>query len=167
MAEPNEQGAETQADDKPGAQLGIQRIYTKDISFETPHSPNIFTEQWTPQLEMQVASTAKPLENDHYDVTLTVTATVKLGEKTAFLVEVHQAGLFVVTGFGEQERNALLGSYCPTILYPYARELISSLVSRGGFPQLNLAPINFEAMYAHKLQSMQEAQGVPPGTSVN
>jgi len=165
MAEPNEQGPETEANDESGAQLGIQRIYTKDVSFETPHSPHIFTEQWTPQLELQVASTAEPLEDNHYDVTLTLTATVKLGEKTAFLVEVHQAGLFVVTGFGEQERNALLGSYCPTILYPYARELVSSLVNRGGFPQLNLAPVNFEAMYAHKLQSMQEAQGAQQDTT--
>jgi len=165
MAEPNKQDPETQASGEAGPQLGIQKIYVKDVSFETPRSPHIFNEQWTPQLELQVGSAAEPLEDDHYDVTLTLTATVKLGEKTAFLAEVHQAGLFVITGFGKQELNAVLGSYCPSVLYPYARELVSSLVNRGGFPQLNLAPVNFEAMYAQKLESKQKTQGAQQDTS--
>ncbi len=138
-------------------QFGIQNIYIKDISFETPNSPQIFTEQWEPQLELEISNDANTLETDIYEIVLNLTATVKVKEKTAFLIEVHQAGVFVVKGFVQDKLSYMLHSYCPNILFPYARELISNIVARGGFQPLILAPINFDALYTQRLQQNQGA----------
>ncbi len=135
--------------------FSINKIYIKDISFETPHSPAIFTEEWKPDINLNLASETSPVGVDLYNVVLSITVTVKIGEKTAFLVEVQQAGIFNVKGFADHELRHMLGSYCPNILFPYARELVSDLATRGGFPQLLLAPVNFDALYAQHMQQQQ------------
>lgn len=137
-------------------QFQLQKIYLKDTSFETPSSPEIFTETWEPDVNVELQTAGKPLSDDVHEVVLTVTVTVKVGDKTAYLVEVHQAGVFTLAGFNESERAHMLGSYCPNILFPYAREAISDLIGKGGFPQLLLAPVNFDALYAQHVQQQQE-----------
>lgn len=153
---PNQAKADTTQE-----QFGIQNIYVKDISFETPNSPHIFTEQWKPQLELELSNNINPLNEGVYEVVLNITATVKAGEKTAFLVEVHQAGIFAMSGFQEDKLLYMLNSYCPTVLFPFARETISNLVTRGGFQSLWLAPINFDALYAQQLQQKQQQSQKP------
>ncbi|MEY4717666.1 MAG: hypothetical protein RL563_284 [Pseudomonadota bacterium] len=138
-------------------QFAIQKIYTKDISFETPNSPKTFTQKWEPALDLNLGTHVEPLENSMFEVALNITVTVKLGETTAYLVEVTQAGIFTVAGFSDQEMGPMMGSFCPNILFPYAREVISDLVSKGGFPQLILAPVNFDALYMQHLQQEQQS----------
>ena len=133
-------------------EFGIQKVYIKDVSFETPNSPEIFKEQWQPDINLQLNNNTKSLDDSIHEVVLTLTVTAKIGEKTAFLIEVQQAGIFNIKGYSEQEMGAMAGAYCPNILFPYARETISDLVTRGGFPQLLLAPINFDALYQQHLQ---------------
>jgi preprotein translocase subunit SecB len=133
-------------------EFAIHKIYVKDVSLETPRSPAVFTEEWRPDVNLNLSSAAQPLGGNAYEVVLVATVDVKLGEKTAFLVEVHQGGVFHIRGFKEAELGHMLGSYCPNILFPYAREAVSDLVVRGGFPQLILAPVNFDALYAQHLQ---------------
>ncbi|MDG6778584.1 protein-export chaperone SecB [Thiomicrorhabdus sp. zzn3] len=135
----------------------IQKIYTKDISFESPNTPGIFTAEFKPNLEVNLNVESKSLEEGVYHVVLRVTATTKVEEHTAFLCEVEQAGIFTLQGFNQEEMGYLLGAQCPNTLFPYARETVSDLVTRGGFPQLLLEPVNFEAMYHEHLQS-QAAQ---------
>ena len=142
-------------------QFSIQKIYTKDLSFETPNTPSVFTAKWEPTVDFNLGTNVSPLEANLFEVTLKVTITVKCGDVTAYLVEVNQAGIFALGGFTDQEMGPMMGSFCPNILFPYAREAISDLVTRGGFPQLLLAPVNFDALYAQHLQQMQQA----PGTS--
>lgn len=137
-------------------QFNLQKIYVKDVSFETPHSPEVFTLKWEPKVEFNLASNAKQLQEDLFEVSLTVTLTVKIEDKTAYLVEVCQAGIFHATGFSEQEFGHLLGSYCPSVLFPYAREAVSDLVIKGGFPPMLLAPVNFDALYMQHLQQAQQ-----------
>ncbi len=139
-------------------QFGIQNVYVKDISFETPNSPNIFLEQNQPQTELDMSSTINKLSEEAYEVVLNITATVKTGEKTAYLVEVHQAGIFTLKDFTNDKLSYMLHSYCPTILFPFARETISNLVARGGFQPLWLSPLNFEAIYAQQLKQQQQPQ---------
>ena len=128
-------------------EFAIQRLYIKDLSVESPNSPKIFLEQWEPELNIDLNVDHNSIEADLYEVILTVTATVKIKEQTAFLVEVKQAGIFAMKGFPEDQIKPMLGSFCPNLLYPYAREAISSAVTRAGFPQLYLAPVNFDALY--------------------
>ncbi|MCU7938099.1 MAG: protein-export chaperone SecB [gamma proteobacterium symbiont of Bathyaustriella thionipta] len=139
-------------------QFVIQKIYCKDVSFETPNSPQMFTEKWEPELKVDLHTAVNPLAENVFEVVLTVTVTVKVGEKTAFLAEVEQAGVFNVTGFEKQQLDGMLGSYCPNILFPYVREVISELVNKGGFPQLILQPVNFDAVYAQHVQQRQAEQ---------
>lgn len=129
-------------------EFAIQRIYVKDLSLETPTTPNIFLEPWAPQLHMDLTTDASLiLEENVREVVLTVTVTVKLKEKVAFLIEVKQAGIFSLKGFNTEQHSQMLGSFCPNILYPYAREVVTDAVMRAGFPQLYLAPVNFDALY--------------------
>ncbi len=141
--------------------FGIQNIYIKDISFETPNSPQIFKEQWKPELELEMSNEVNSLDKGTYEVVLNLTATVKIGEKTAFLAEVHQAGIFALTGFSQEQLSYMLHGYCPNILFPFARETVANLVSRGGFQPLWLAPINFDALYAEQLQQKQQKAQQP------
>ncbi|MGZ4976960.1 MAG: protein-export chaperone SecB [Methylobacter sp.] len=147
---------EAQATEK---QFSIQKIYIKDMSFETPNSPKVFTEKWEPSVEFNLGTNVLPLENSMYEVALIVTITVKNGDTTAYLVEVNQAGIFALGGFSDTEMGPMLASFCPNILFPYAREVISDLVTKGGFPQMLLAPVNFDALYAQHLQQAQQAPG--------
>lgn len=137
-------------------QFSIQKVYAKDISFETPNSPAIFTEsKWEPEVKIQLNSQARDMENEMHEVTLSVTVTAKIGDKTAYLVEVQQSGIFQLTGFEAAQKNQLLGAFCPNVLFPYVREAISDLVARGGFPQMLLQPVNFDALYAQRVQQQQ------------
>jgi preprotein translocase subunit SecB len=133
-------------------QFSIQKIYTKDMSFETPNSPKIFTETWEPSVDFNLGSHVEPLENSFFEIVLTITITVKNKDTVAYLVEVNQAGIFALGGFTDEEMGPMVGSFCPNILFPYAREAVSDLIVRGGFPQLLLAPVNFDALYAQHLQ---------------
>lgn len=135
----------------------IQKIYTKDISFESPNTPGIFGAEFKPVLDVNLNVESKALEEDLFHVILRVTATTKIEDHTAFLCEVEQAGIFTLQGFSDEELGYLLGSQCPNTLFPYAREAVSDLVARGGFPQLLLEPVNFDAMYHEHLQA-QAAQ---------
>jgi preprotein translocase subunit SecB len=130
----------------------IQRLYVKDISFESPSAPEIFQSEWTPEVDMDLQQQSQKLKDDIYEVVLHITVTVKLKDKTAFLVEVKQAGIFTLKGFTDEQLGPMLGSFCPNILFPYARELISESVSRGSFPPLYLAPINFDVLYHEQMQ---------------
>lgn len=142
----------------PNGEFTIKKIYCKDISFETPNSPTIFQADWKPNADVHMRTDAKKLSAGEYEVTLVVTVTVILGETTAFLAEVQHAGIFGITGLTSDEMGPTLGSYCPSILFPYSREMVSDLVTRGGFPQFILAPVNFEALYAKKLVLQTEEQ---------
>ncbi len=143
---------------QPAGQFAIQKIYVKDVSFETPNSPTIFTEtKWEPEVNVQLNSRAAPMVDDMHEVVLSVTITTKQGDKVAYLIEVQQAGIFRAEGFDQSQLNHLLGSYCPGILFPYVREAISDMVARGGFPQLLLAPVNFDALYNQHIEQQQAA----------
>ena len=138
--------------------FSIQKIYTKDISFESPNAPEIFTQEFKPELGVDLNVESKSLQEGVFHVILRVTATTKVADKTAFLCEVEQAGIFTIQGFSDEEVSYLLGSGCPNTLFPYAREAISDLVTRGGFPQLLLEPVNFDAMYHEHMQAQQAEQ---------
>lgn len=143
---------------QPQRQFALQRIYTKDLSFESPNSPQIFQENWTPEINVSLGSQVNRLAETAYELVLNVTVEAKHQDNTVFLVEVHQAGIFQVQGFNDQELDALLGVAAPNVLFPYAREVVSDLVMRGSFPQFVLQPVNFEALYAQQRQA-KAAQG--------
>jgi preprotein translocase subunit SecB len=140
-----------------GPVFNIQKVYIKDTSFETPHSPEIFKLEWKPDVHIDMQTKVAEIDKQYFEVVLTLTVTVKLEETVAFLAEVHQAGIFTIYGFEKEQRQHLLGSICPNILYPYGREAISALITKGGFPQLVLAPVNFDALYREHLQAQQQA----------
>ncbi len=144
--------AEEQAAEK---RLTIGKIYLKDFSFESPQAPGVFTmDEWKPKTDLNLRSSHTALENDHHEIVLTVTVEAKEDDKTLFLVELQQAGIFEIAGYGEEEQKAIVGSFCPNILFPYARESIASLIQKGGFPEFVLQPINFDALY---MQAQQQA----------
>ena len=142
-------------------QFAIQKIYTKDISFESPNSPAIFTEQFQPKVSLELNTNGQGVAENVYEVVLSLTVTVKHEDMTAYLIEVQQSGIFSIKGFSEQEMGHMLGSFCPNILFPYAREAVSDLATRGGFPQLLLAPVNFDALYAQHMAEQQQASETP------
>ncbi|MCI0654545.1 MAG: protein-export chaperone SecB [Methylococcaceae bacterium] len=157
------------ADNNPASEkhFAIQKIHVKDVSLEAPNSPSIFTEVWDdPKVEINLSSNAQSLQKDLFEVSLTVTVTVKVKKKTAYLVEVCQAGIFTVSGLTEAEMGPLLGSFCPNLLFPYAREVVADLVTKGGFPPMHLAPVNFDALYAQHLDRMKQQQA-PATHSIN
>ena len=140
------------------AQFQIQKLYTKDVSLELPNAPEIFQENGQANVKMSLAQRVDKLDDNLHEVVLTVTVTATVGEKTAYLVEVAQAGIFMVSGFNEQATHAVMNTMCPTILFPYARQVISSLVGEAGFPPLVLQPVNFDQLYAQRMQQMAEEQ---------
>ena len=150
--------SEENTSNKPEQVFVIQKVYTKDISFETPNTPDIFREDdWQPNINLQLQSRSKQLDEHVFEIVLMVTVTAKVDdETTAYLAEVQQAGIFRIDGFGDDEMRYMLGSYCSNILFPFAREVISDLVTRGGFPQLLLSPVNFDALFT---QQEQEQSG--------
>jgi preprotein translocase subunit SecB len=150
----------TQATPAASAQLSLQKVYIKDASFEVPGAPQIFQEQGQPQVQLNLQQQVGVLAENVYEVVLTVTVTCKLAEKTAYLAEVQQAGVFGVAGFDAANRDMVLATFCPNVLYPYARTAVSNLIQDGGFPPFLLQPINFEALYAEQMQ--RRAEGATP-----
>lgn len=144
--------ADQAAENKTEQEFAIHRLFVKDLSFEAPNSPKSFKEEWHPEVDLNLDTTHEFLEENLYDVTLKVTTSVKLKDDTIFIAEVHQAGIFLVNNFNDEQKDELLGSFCPNVLFPYAREVISDVINRGGFPPLYLAPVNFEAIYQQRKQ---------------
>ena len=142
-------------------QFSLQRIYVRDLSFEAPKSPAIFRQQWEPSVALDLNTKQKGLEGDFHEVVLTLSVTVKNGEEVAFIAEVQQAGIFLIKNLDGPSLSHTLGAFCPNILFPYAREALDNLVTRGSFPALMLSPVNFDALYAQEMQRMQEAGEAP------
>jgi preprotein translocase subunit SecB len=143
-----------------GPQVGLQKIYVKDASFEAPNAPGIFQQNGQTDVNLNLNQRVNQVADNTYEVVLTVTVTAKLGDTTAYLVEVQQAGIFAVNGLEQQQLSALIGSYCPQVLFPYARQAVSELVGQGGFPPLMLQHVDFNAVYAQQMQKRaQEQQG--------
>ena len=136
--------------------FGLQKIYLKDVSFESPNAPAVFLDEWKPETEVQLNTEVHPLENGNHEVVLTITVTTKSAGKVAYLVEVKQAGIFLMRGYDDKQKGPLLGSLAPATLFPYAREAVSSLVSKGAFPEMLLQPINFDALFAQHVQRAQQ-----------
>lgn len=163
------------ADNEPAAPAGaaaatgdqpvfrIQRVYLKDVSFESPQTPKVFVSNtgWKPNVALQLNTESQKLENDLFECVLVVTATVSIDEEPVYLAEVKQAGLFTMKNIPDAELGKMLGSFCPNILFPFAREEIGSLVQKGGFPQLLLEPVNFDALYAQHLQQARQNAPAP------
>jgi preprotein translocase subunit SecB len=143
-------------------QFSLQRIYTKDISFESPNSPAIFQKEWKPEIKLDLDTRTSQIEENLYEVVLSVTVTATVGEETGFLCEVQQAGIFAIGDMPEANKAHTLGSFCPNMLFPYARETVSNLVNRGTFPVLNLAPVNFDAIFASYVQKRREQAASAP-----
>lgn len=140
-------------------QFGMQRVYVKDVSFEAPNSPKVFAQEWKPEIKLDLNTGARQLDEQHYEVSIKLTVTASQGEETVFLVELEQAGLFAMVNIPEEQVRPMLGAMCPNMLFPYLRENVDSLVTKGGFPALLLAPINFDALYQQRLaQEAEQAQ---------
>ncbi len=143
---------------QPSQQFGLQRIYVRDVSFEAPEGPNPFARQWQPKMNLDLNAKNSRMDADHFEVVLTLTLTAKHEEAAAYLVEVQQAGIFICKGIEDQQLHQVLGSLCPSILFPYARETIDSMVVKGGFPAVMLAPINFDVFYQQALERARQPQ---------
>ena len=154
-------------------QIGIQKIYIKDFSFESPRTPDVFKEkEWSPTTNLNLRSTHTAAGDDNHEVVLTITVETKVEDTVLFLVELQQAGLFQISGYPDKEMGPVIGSFCPSVLYPYARETISSMVTKGGFPEFLLQPTNFDALFAQSQeqamkQAAEQAQAQAPATSGN
>lgn len=156
----------------PQPAFGIQKVYVKDASVELPNAPRVFMESQTPQIEVQLESSADRMDETIFEVVVKVTVTAKQADtdKTCFLVEVAQAGIFEISGVPDQDLGPILGIGCPNILFPYAREAVADLVGRAGFPSLHLSPVNFESMYVQRMQAEQAelaTQAGQPGSEVS
>lgn len=152
MSEENE----TQQQQKPN--FFIQKVYSKDVSFEAPNAPEMFKLNWQPQANVDLHTNANKLDEQTYEVDLSVTLTAKNQNKTAFIAEIKQTGIFTIANIPEEQMGHMLGSYCPGLLFPYAREALTGLVTKGGFPLVNISPVNFDALYAQNLAKQQDHQ---------
>lgn len=142
----------------------IHRLYLKDLSFEAPETPQIFQQDWQPEMNLDLNSRHHKISEDTYEVILHATLTMKLKDKLGYIAEIQYAGIFSMHAFPDDQLDALLRSYCPTILYPYLREVFFDVVNRGSFPQVHIAPVNFDALYAKHLQE-RELKGDPDEVS--
>ncbi|EGG29513.1 Protein export cytoplasm chaperone protein [Aequoribacter fuscus] len=161
--------AEAGAAQAPEQQFVMQRIYTKDVSFESPATPGVFRQQWQPKINIDLNTKSDKIDEEgNFEVVLTITVTAKIEEETAFLVEVQQAGIFFIKGFEGETLRRLLGTAAPNILFPYARESIDTMVVKGGFPALMLAPVNFDALYQQALaQAQAQSQAAEQGEATH
>ncbi len=150
---------EVKSQEQTEAQFSIQKVYVKDISFETPNSPEVFKMEWKPVVDMHMINEATPIGEHLFDVVLSITLTVKLEDKTAYLVEINQAGVFFIKNIPDDVIERMLATVCANILFPFAREAVSDIVTRGGFPQLLLSPVNFDALYAQQQKAEQPESG--------
>ena len=146
--------------------FAIEKLYVKDLSVEVPNAPEIFLEREAPQVEIQLNTGGRAVGDGVYEVVLTVTVTAKMAEKTVFLVEVGQAGIFRIQNVPEEQLEPLIAVACPNILFPYAREAVSDAVSRAGFQPIVLQPVNFESMYMQRLQQQEAQAGAPAEASI-
>ena len=156
MSEENSSNENRGAGEEVG-QVHLERMYLKDASFESPNSPGVFQESWEPQIDLQINTRTAQVVPGGFEVVLTATVTARQGEKTAFIVEVQQAGLFRMEGLEDQVLHRTLGTFCPNLIFPYIREAVDSLVIRGGYPPLNLVPINFDAAYEEAMLRARDA----------
>jgi preprotein translocase subunit SecB len=141
-------------------QFTLRTVYVKDLSFESPNTPDIFRGEWKPETSLHLDIKVNPLVENTYEVVLTITVSAKVQDKTAYLIELHQAGIITAAGFQEEEKGPLFYIYCPSILFPYARQTVTDLVAKGGFPQLVLQHINFDSIYAQKLAEQEGSRDV-------
>lgn len=165
MAEENKVENSEAAQQSP--EFAIQRIYTKDVSFETPNSPAVFQLEWKPEIQLDLDTRSTKLADNTYEVVLSVTVTATVEDKTAFLAEVQQAGIFTIGNLPEAQLAHTIGAFCPTTLFPYARETVASLVNRGSFPQFNLTPVNFEGLYASYVQQRATQDSAPQSSETH
>jgi preprotein translocase subunit SecB len=163
MAEEQNQDQAASSEEAIAAQFQIQKLYTKDVSFESPNAPQVFQENGQADIKMSLSQRVEEIGENLHEVILTITVTATIEEKTAYLAEVAQAGIFMISGFQEQATHAVVNTMCPNTLFPYARQVISNLVGDGGFPPLTLQPVNFEQLYAQRMQQMMEEQGATGG----
>jgi preprotein translocase subunit SecB len=163
MTDQSNNGAALNAENTTEQQFVIQKIYLKDLSFESPQTPDIFVAtEWSPEVNVQVANNARKLGEGVFETALTITATATHNAQTIYLAEVQYAGIFTIVGFDDASAQQILGAYCPNLLQPYIRETVSDLVMKGGFPQLILQPINFDHLYAqHVSEQMEQTHGRP------
>ena len=164
MAEEQTPEAVTSPQEGAGAQFQIQKLYTKDVSLELPNAPQIFRESGQADVKMTLSQRVEGLGDNAHEIVLTVTVTATVGERTAYLVEVAQAGIFLIAGFNDQALHAVVNTLCPGTLFPYARQTIAALVGDAGFPPLTLQPVNFDQLYAQRLQQIanEQKQGAAP-----
>lgn len=159
MAEAKQEGQAAPTDEQQQQNFVIHRTYLKDLSFEAADTPQIFQQDWQPQMNFDLNSKFHKIADDTYEVTLHATLNTKLQDKVAYLVEAQYAGIFGIREFPDDQLDALLKSYCPTVLFPYLREIFFDVINRGSFPQIHIAPINFDALYAqHMQQQVAEAE---------
>lgn len=144
-------------------QIIIQKLYLKDASFEAPNTPGIYGREWQPKIELNIQTKNNVVGEDLHDVVLTVTANAKVGDDVAFLIEIQQAGVFLIKGFTADETRQIIGAYCPNLLFPFAREAATDFVTKGGFPGLLLQPINFDALYMKQMEQVAQASQQAPG----
>jgi preprotein translocase subunit SecB len=149
--------AATEAEQNVQPGFGIEKLYVKDASIEVPNAPQIFTERTAPQVNVELANAAQKLDEGVFEVAIKVTVTAKVGDKTAFLVEATQAGIFAIRNVPDENLEPILAVTCPNILFPYAREAVSDMVTRAGFAPVLLNPINFEALYMQQKQQAENA----------
>ncbi|WP_406233620.1 protein-export chaperone SecB [Isoptericola jiangsuensis] len=161
MSEEITNGAAAPVDAANGPAFTVEKIYVKDVSFESPNAPSIFNDQVQPELQLNLNQQVQRLGENAFEVVLAVTLTCQAGERTAYVAEVKQAGVFGLVGLDPQSIDVLLGTQCPNILFPYVRQLVSDLIQAGGFPPFFLQPINFEGLYAETLRQRQEQGDAP------
>lgn len=149
-----------------GPEFAIQRIYVKDLSFESPNAPEIFRMEWKPVVDFDLNSNGVKLADDTYEITLTITSTVKIQDKIAFLIELKLAGIFTLKSFQKDQLNHMIGSFCPNILFPFAREIVADIVNRGTFPPFYLAPVNFDAIFQQALEKRKKESEGSQGSEV-
>ncbi len=162
MADENTAG--TQPAEQNAQEVMLQNLYVKDASFEAPNGPNIPADQWNPQFGLNMTTQGSTVAQDLHEVVLTITLEAKIADKVAYLVEVKQAGLFVIRGYNLDETRNIVGAFCPNVLFPYARQAVSDMILRGGFPPFLLPPVNFDALFQQSLQQ-QAAQGQQPAVN--
>jgi len=145
----------------------ISKIYLKDMSFESPLAPQLFAQKrdWRPEFNVQLNAESNPLGDDVYEVVLSLTVSAELEQQTAWLVEIKQAGLFRIAGFESKALSHMLGSFCPSTLFPFAREAVADLIGKGGLPSFYLAPINFDALYAQHVEKLRGSRPPAPETA--
>lgn len=153
MTEENQAAANAETQ---GPTMSLQKVYTKDVSFEAPNAPHIFNEKGQPDIKLNMNQKVNKLDDNTFEVALTATVTCTVNEKTTYLVEVCVAGVFNMQNFSDQALHQTLGVYCPNVLFPYVRQQVSDMVMNGGFQPLLLQPVNFEQMYAQQMQQAQE-----------